>query len=96
MVKKVINNPLLPTPRSLEDLSNQNAQLIRIFSDHAFRLNKMAPRDGSEGLDIYTVATLPAVIEGAIIYVSDEAGGATIAFGDGTDWRRVQDRAIVS
>jgi hypothetical protein len=45
----------------------------------------------------YTVATLPtATGAGAIIYVSDEAGGATIAFSDNTNWRRVSDRAIVS
>lgn len=46
----------------------------------------------------YTVATLPdaATNEGATIYVSDEAGGATLAFSDGADWRRIQDRAVVS
>ncbi len=33
---------------------------------------------------------------GALIYVSDESGGAVLAFSDGTDWRRVTDRAIVS
>ena len=46
----------------------------------------------------YTVATLPSAvgIAGGIIYVSNEAGGATIAFSDGTNWRRVSDRAIVS
>jgi hypothetical protein len=31
-----------------------------------------------------------------LIYVSDETGGATVAFSDGTDWRRVQDRAVVA
>tara|TARA_R110002074_G_scaffold121968_1_gene256504 strand:- start:24018 stop:24311 length:294 start_codon:yes stop_codon:yes gene_type:complete len=46
----------------------------------------------------YTVATLPNAteFEAHTIYVSDEAGGATIAFSDGTNWRRVQDRAVVS
>lgn len=45
----------------------------------------------------YTVAGLPPVGSGGgFIYVSDETGGATLAFSDGTDWRRVQDRAIVS
>jgi len=45
----------------------------------------------------YTVATLPTAIgAGAIIYVSDESGGATIAFSDNTNWRRVSDRAIVT
>jgi hypothetical protein len=46
----------------------------------------------------YTVATLPSVstYAGSMIYVSNEVGGATIAFSDGTEWRRVQDRNIVS
>lgn len=45
----------------------------------------------------YTVATLPsATTAGGMIYVSDETGGATMAFSDGTNWRRVQDRAIVA
>lgn len=46
----------------------------------------------------FTVAGVPAASSytGGIIYVSDETGGATMAFSDGTDWRRVQDRAIIS
>jgi hypothetical protein len=47
----------------------------------------------------YTVATVPsAATEGAgrVIYVSDEAGGAVLAFSDGTDWRRVTDRNVIS
>ena len=48
-------------------------------------------------LNSYTVAGLPAATTaGGFIYVSDETGGATMAFSDGTNWRRVQDRAIVS
>lgn len=31
-----------------------------------------------------------------MIYVPDEAGGAVMAFSDGTDWRRVTDRAVIS
>ncbi len=46
----------------------------------------------------YTVNTLPSnnLPIGKIIYVSDETGGAVPAFNDGTNWRRVTDRAIVS
>lgn len=33
---------------------------------------------------------------GAIIFVTDETGGAVLAFSDGTDWRRVTDRAVIS
>lgn len=46
----------------------------------------------------YTVATLPAasIGTGAIVYVTDETGGAVPAFSDGTDWRRTTDRVVVS
>lgn len=47
--------------------------------------------------DEYTVATLPdPATERRVIAVTDETGGYTIAFSDGSDWRRVQDRAVVS
>jgi len=32
----------------------------------------------------------------AIVYVTDDVGGAVLAFSDGTNWRRVTDRAIIS
>ncbi|MCG7851455.1 MAG: hypothetical protein MIO92_02930 [Methanosarcinaceae archaeon] len=46
----------------------------------------------------YTVLTVPsaATYIRSQIYISDEAGGAVIAFSDGTNWRRVTDRAIIS
>ena len=33
---------------------------------------------------------------GEIIYVSNETGGAVLACSDGTNWRRVTDRAVVA
>ena len=48
-------------------------------------------------LPTWTVATLPNPVPAAqVIYVSDEAGGAVMAFSDGTNWRRCTDRAIVT
>ena len=48
-------------------------------------------------LPVYTVSTLPSATRpGQMIFVSDETGGATVAFSDGTNFRRAQDRAIVS
>jgi hypothetical protein len=49
-------------------------------------------------LPSYTVIGVPdaTLAAGQIIYVSNETGGATLAFSDGTNWRRVQDRSIVS
>ncbi len=55
--------------------------------------------DGPIRPKTYTVATLPSAPDngaGSVIYVSDEMGGAVLAFSDGTDWRRVTDRAIVA
>jgi hypothetical protein len=46
----------------------------------------------------YTVAGLPAAAshDGAMVYVTDEAGGAVPAWSDGTAWRRMSDGAVVS
>jgi hypothetical protein len=54
--------------------------------------------DGPARVKSYTVATLPAANAGAgqIIFVSNETGGAVLAFSDGANWRRVTDRAIVA
>ena len=49
--------------------------------------------------DSYTVAeanSLSYLNTGDMIFVSNESGGATMAFYDGSDWRRVQDRAVIS
>jgi hypothetical protein len=48
-------------------------------------------------LPSYTTSTLPsASVVGAMIYVTNETGGPVPAFADGTNWRRVTDRAIVT
>ena len=50
-----------------------------------------------ETFDTFTVGTLPSASPAArMIYVSNESGGAVMAFSDGTNWRRLTDRAIVS
>jgi hypothetical protein len=41
-------------------------------------------------------ANLPTNGTERIAIVPDEAGGTVLAFFDGTDWRRVTDRAVVS
>lgn len=38
----------------------------------------------------------PAQHRAYIVAVPDEVGGYTLAFSDGTNWRRVQDRNVVS
>lgn len=55
-------------------------------------------RRGPQVMTVYTIATLPDATRfaGGLICVSNEAGGYTVAFSDGTDFRRVQDRNVVS
>lgn len=54
--------------------------------------------DGPARVKSYAVAGVPSAAAGAgqMIYVSNETGGAVIAFSDGTHWRRVTDRAVIS
>jgi len=55
--------------------------------------------DGAVRVKSYAKAALPTAAgqgAGAILYVSDEVGGAVLAFSDGASWRRVTDRAVVS
>jgi hypothetical protein len=49
-------------------------------------------------LPAFTVAGVPSAASFSffLIYVSNESGGAVPAFSDGTNWRRVTDRAIIS
>jgi len=44
----------------------------------------------------YPMATLPSPTAYELIFITDEAGGPTPAFSDGTNWRRVLDLAIAS
>lgn len=67
--------------------------LRNLYALGHFRTNHWARVGG------YTVAALPSAATagaGAIIHISDETGGAVLAFSDGANWRRVTDRAVVS
>lgn len=78
------------TFRTLEALlTDLQTRLLIAVNDHADLI------DNGQLLS-FTVAALPAVTVARMIYVSDEAGGAVPAFSDGTNWRRVTDRAVVS
>lgn len=87
--------------RTIQDVRRT---VVQELADHAQRLNGAIPKDGSEAMTgplmmaPYTVATVPAVASypGGLIYVTNEIGGATIAYSDGTNWRRVYDNAVVS
>jgi hypothetical protein len=72
--------------------------VLDLYRKLALALNSLI--DGTEPVRVpsYTAATVPAASAWphAVIYVSNETGGATLAFSDGTDWRRTSDRAVIA
>lgn len=62
-------------------------------------LTLVAAANGVPKLPSFTVSGLPAASTagaGALAFVTDETGGAVLAFSEGTNWRRVTDRAVVA
>lgn len=62
---------------------------------------RVAP--GPFKLSGYAKANLPPAAKwgnatsfSSVVYVVDDIGGPVIAFSDGTNWRRVTDRAVIS
>ena len=84
-----------PMSTSIVNENGNTSTQWALWFDSLFRqLNLLQPTE----LPSYSASSLPIAsrFEGCLIYVPDESGGKTIAFSDGTDWRRVQDRNIVS
>lgn len=82
------------TPRTGDRITNKGIptdQFQVLLEEIENAINKLSPPS-------YTVSTVPdaTLSESRLIYVSDESGGATLAFSDGLVWRRAQDRAIIS
>jgi len=80
------------------------SRLLSLARDALERLNDLIDRTGGETADYLpikskTVAELNAITPDgpAIALCSNETGGATLVFWDGSaNWRRVQDRVIIS
>jgi hypothetical protein len=111
VAKKVQNEPTIPNPYALTKfqdvqtyLTNLVQSLKSILRDDAARLNVAVMGDGSEQAQFpiianeYVKAALPSAVtyKSGIITVSDDVGGYVLAFSDGTNWRRVTDRNVIS
>lgn len=101
-MSQVNNLTYLPKIRPSE--WQQNPEINRYLRDVELWIKQVYENiSGIDRARSYTVANLPSASDfdpedggAAYLYVSDETGGATLAFSDGTNWRRVQDRAVVS
>jgi hypothetical protein len=73
-----------------------NRTMAQLAGDLASAFTSLAV-SGTLRVGTSTVGSLPSASPaGQMIYVSNESGGAVIAFSDGTNWRRVTDRAVAS
>ena len=81
------------------DAWSASSDRFKLARPRAYRANRPTV-DAPQFLVPFQKAQLTAASAAAsypsLIYVTDEAGGAVPAFSDGTNWRRVTDRAIVS
>lgn len=56
-------------------------------------------KSGVNKAPVYTIDTLPSAVDtgkGSFAYVEDLTEGASLAFSDGANWRRVSDRTIIT
>lgn len=89
--------PLTPAPIQ-QAIASQGGSITNIWARYFTAILALLDNSQPQQVPSYTVLTMPLAsdYEGYLIYVSNEVGGATLAFSDGTNWRRVQDRAIIS
>ena len=97
-----ITNPAIAKPILIEipasSLSGDEVGTV-YESNTVLRLKSATAANNTVGMPLptYTVASLPAVETGTLIYVSNGAAGSpVVAFGDGSNWLRVDTRAAVS
>ena len=88
------NNPIVDTPvigQKVVEGEKFSAQVQSLLESIELIIN-------SGKVNEYTVATVPDATKntGSLIAVTNETGGYTTAFSDGTNWRRSQDRNVIS
>lgn len=88
-VKPIVDTPLAGDKVTEKGVPNDQFQALLESIENAINGWKFPS---------YTVATVPdaTINESMGIYVSDETGGATIAFSNGVNWLRVRDSVIIS
>lgn len=105
MASKINQTPNLPAPIGLTSTSQISAfllnlinSLLDILRDMSTTINSIASPTNPTKFKTYVKAALPDAVANinSIIIVSNDIGGLTPAFSDGTNWRRTADRNIIS
>ena len=89
-IQRTRNNVVTPPTENLIQVVSTGGGMYYWNKDAILAVDRI-------GVDSYTVLGAPAATTaGQIIFVSNETGGAVLAFSDGTNWRRVTDRTVIS
>lgn len=97
-----ITNPAIAKPVLIEvPTSSQSGDEVGTVyeTNTILRLKSATAASNTVGIPLptYTVASLPTVETGTLIYVSNGAAGSpVVAFGDGSNWLRCDTRTAVS
>lgn len=107
MINKVAQTPSLSNPSQLNNISSISSYLTNLFQSlfsafvtQSATLNALVDQNNvpteATTIAVFTKTTLPSAATEGIIIVSNDVGGLTLAYSDGTNWRRVADRNIIS
>jgi len=97
-----ITNPAIAKPILIEipTSSLTGDEVGTVYETNTIlRIKSSTAAENTVGIPLptFTVASLPTVETGTLIYVSDGAAGSpVVAFGDGSNWLRCDTRAAVS
>ena len=109
MVNKVNHSQPIAVPGANRDIASISNYIVNLYNSLAGAFREYG--DGINGIvdeittpaqptafKAYVKAALPSAATYAnnAIIVTDDVGGLVLAFSDGTNWRRVTDRAIIS
>lgn len=108
MINKIGKSPTLPFPTNTVDPGTSGfltvliRQIMDGFQSIINVLGSIADQMNSPTVPVlmptYVKTGLPSAADNVngVIVVSNDVGGLTLAFSDGTNWRRTADRNVIS
>lgn len=85
----------LKNPNDVVSWANETVRLLETYLSDIDRTKQT--KGSANRLSVHVKTDLPPASQpGQLIHVSDETGGAVVAFSDGTNWRRMTDRSVVA
>jgi len=97
MTDQLVTKPDAGSP--IVDGKVASSRMQTFMDDIVLKMNGFLLGVAGVRLQVYAKAALPTPVDTSgryLIFVTDDVGGSTPAFWDGTNWRRTSDRAVIS